>query len=484
MMTDTPEAPKKEAKAKRAKRPTLSVVEKTGLQTLLERMNEEYSVILRGSQVLIMRHWIGQDGQSKLIFLNKRDFLLLQENNKLWVDDGQDGKKAIKIGPTWLEWPQRSGYEEVYFDPQGHEYSKRYNLWRGFAIKPTPCTDTAGFSILLDHIKTNICQGKEEYYIWIMSWLADLFQKPARKIGTALVLRGPMGIGKGAFAGHIGKLLGIHYMPITQSSQLTGKFNGHMADKVLMFVDEGWWNDERNGAGILRALITEPQVTIEMKGRDAVAITNFTRFIVAANADWVVPLGMGDERRFMMLDVGKGVQRDTVYFNSMEEQLTNIRINKNGKREIIDKALPENAGYQELLHYLLHYEYDESIPRNILQTQALMDNKIFSMPDEVKWWHECLIRKAIDDFRLEDGNNEILTDDFYKKYQLWCDGMKYKPIAFNVLPKKLKLFIEFNKKEGLNAKSERVQFYHLPSIKLLREKFEDYMGYQINWEDV
>lgn len=458
MAEDKPIIPKK------VKTPPLSVVEKSTLETMLGVLNEEYAVILRGSQVLIMRHWIGEDRASKLIFLNKRDFLLLQENNKLWTKDADGNGKPIKIGQAWLEWTKRKGYEEMYFEPCGPKYEKRYNLWRDFAFKPKKSCDVSKFSIFLDHVKTNICQSNEEHYAWVMAWLADLFQKPGRKLGTALVLRGPMGVGKGAFAGHIGRLLGIHFMPITQSSQLTGKFNGHMADKLLMFVDEGWWSDERNGAGILRALITETQVTIEMKGRDAITIPNFTRFIIAANADWVVPLGMGDERRFLMLDVGTLAQRNNQYFKEMQAQM-------------------DSGGYEELLTYLLQYQYDEALPRSIIQTAALCDNKIYSMSDEAKWWHECLIKERIGDFRInESRDNEIECIKFYEHYQKWCDGMKIKPIAYNILPKKLKDMIEFNKNRRLTF-DEREYFYDLPYLSRMREKFEGFLGYKIDWDE-
>lgn len=463
-MTDSPEKPSKEPKAKKAKAPALSVVEKSSLNTLLERMNAEYAVILRGSQVLIMRHWIGEDGQSKLIFLNKRDYILLQENNKLWTEDG-DTKKAIKIGVAWLEWSQRKGFEEIYFEPEGINYSKRYNLWRGFAFKP----DSSGkFDLFLEHVKNNICNGDPNLYAWLMAWLADLFQKPARKLGTAFVMRGPMGIGKGVFANIIGKLLGIHYMPITQSSQLTGKFNGHMADKLLMFVDEGWWSDEKNGAGILRALITEGNVTIEMKGRDAVTIQNFTRFMIAANADWVVPLGMGDERRFVITDVGTAHQRDAVYFNAITEQMA-------------------NGGYEALLDYLLHYEYNEALPRSIIKTNALCDNKIYSMPDEMKFWHECLIREMIGDFCISDKpENDICCNEFYKHYIEWCDMMKIRPLAFNILPKKLKpAVVNFNKTQKVIDTSGRREWqYYLQSLSDMRRYFEEYLGHSLDWDNV
>jgi hypothetical protein len=437
----------------------LLVIEKPSIQSHLLLLNQEYSVILRGSQVLIMRHWIGEDGNSKLIFLNRRDFLLLQENNKLYSDEG----KPLKIGQLWLEWEKRSSYEEIYFEPQGKKYERRYNLWRGFGVDPNP---KGKFDIFLDHIKTNICQGNEEYFEWVIAWLSDMFQKPARKPGTALVLRGGMGVGKGVFANHVGKLLGIHFIPITQASQLTGKFNGHMSDKLLMFVDEGWWSDERNGAGIFRALITETHVTIEMKGRDAVTIPNFTRFIIAANADWVVPVGMGDERRFSMLDVGNASQQNFNYFNEMQQQMN-------------------DGGYEAFLYYLLNYQYDESLPRKIISTAVLQEQKIYSMPNEMKWWHECLARAKIDDFKLgeDQGNNYISTDVFYTKYQDWCHKMRYQPLASNILPKKLKCLIDFNKKEKLTLTSIRDQCYFLATLTDLRDKFESFFGHKIDWNE-
>lgn len=443
----------------------IEIDKRSKLQILMDKINEEYAVILRGSQVLIMRHWIGEDGSGKLVFLNKRDFLLLQENNKLLIENDKGESKPLKIAQAWLEWSGRQGFEEIYFEPCGKEYKNRYNLWRGWAVEEKK---EGKFNLFLNHIKDNICQGNEEYYSWLMAWLADLFQRPARKLGTALVLRGPMGIGKGVFANHIGRLLGIHYMPITQSSQLTGKFNAHMADKVLMFVDEGWWSDEKYGEGVLRALITEPEVTIEMKGRDAVTFPSFTRFIIAANADWVVPLGMGDERRFVILDVGSAKQRNNAYFMAIKQQM-------------------ESGGYEGLLHYLLNYKYDETLPRSIIKTEALCENKIYSMPDELKWWHECLTREKIGDFSITSRlDNDIQSDKFYEHYQLWCDKMRIRPLTANILPKKLKpVIVNFNKtQKATSATGHREWYYFLQSIHDMRSYFEQYIGHKINWEDI
>lgn len=435
------------------------------LEERFDYLNSEYAVIMRGSQVLVMRHWLGEDNQSKLTLLSQRDFLLWQENNVIYIE-GADGKtKQLKIGKEWLQWTGRQEFEEVYFEPCGPIYKKRYNLWQGFRCKPSPAGD---FDLFLKHIHDNICQHNEEYYAWVMAWLADLFQKPNRKLGTALVLRGAMGVGKGVFASHIGHLLGKHYMPITQSGQLTGKFNGHMADKLLMFVDEGWWSHEKSyGDGILRALITEHEVTIEMKGRDAITLPNYTRFIVGANADWVVPVGMGDERRFVMLDVGANEQRNNEYFLAIAHQL-------------------KDGGYEALLHYFLNYKYDEKLPRSVLNTDVLAETKLYSMPNEITWWHDCLQREKIGDFSLKiNAFNDIECDKFYEHYLKWCERVKQTAVAPNILTRKLKPSIINIKKTRkiTSVTGSRESFYELQTLGDMRIYFEKYFGSKINWEE-
>lgn len=452
---------------------------------VLELLNIEYAVILRGSQVLIMRYWTGSDGKSNLVFLTKRDFLLLQENNIIFLPDSDGNKKPIRIGQAWLEWMERKSYEEVYFEPRGREYPNRFNLWRGFAVAQRKGDR---FNLFLDHIRHNICDGNNEHYEWVMAWIADMFQRPGRKLGTALILRGAMGIGKGQFAHHLGKLLGVNYMPITQPSQLTGKFNGHLFNKLLMFVDEGWWSDERTGAGILRALITEPEITIEMKGRDAVTNPNFTRFIIATNDDWVVEAGMGDERRYTILDVGEKEMGNKDYFNAIDEQLTNIRT-VDGEKYIIDEKIPVNIGYMELLDYFLNYQYDDKIPRTILKTDALCENKIYSMSDELKWWQECLTREKIGDFVLSDTLdrfNDIPCDIFHAHYIAWCKQMLIKPLSANILPKKLKpAVVNFNRKQITTTLSGNKEWHYcLQTLSDMKAHFENFIGHKLDWNEI
>jgi hypothetical protein len=424
---------------------------KAKLDTLLNEINHTYAIVQRGSHVHVMREGVDAKGHREITYLSPRDFMLKVAHHKIW-SEAED--KFISIGHLWTTWEQRREYDGIYFHPSNTSIPRYYNLWRGFSH--TPHTN-GKCDIFLDHVRTNICAGNESYYQWVMAWLADIFQKPDNKPGTALVLRGEMGIGKGAFANHIGHLLGQHYLTVANASQVTGRFNSHMAEKIMMFVDESFWSGEKVGAGVLRALITEPQQSSEMKGRDIIMIDSFLRLIIAANDDWVVPVGMKDERRFTVLDVGNASQRNYDYFNAMKEEL-------------------ENGGYGTLLHTLLHWEYDPILPKTIIQTEALLDQKLHSMKDELKWWMDCLSEGKLTDSDMwpnEDYGIEIRV--FYAAYSSWCDTMKAKKkLSAIALPRNLAKFVELNRKRNV---------YQIKPVIECRKDFEDGIGHTIKWGD-
>ena len=83
-----------------------------------------------------------------------------------------------------------------------------------------------------------------------------MVQKPDEKPGVALVLRGDEGAGKGFLANMLGRLCPHHYVVISQSAHLTGRFNSHHQQCLLMFVDEGFWAGDKQGEGALKHLVT------------------------------------------------------------------------------------------------------------------------------------------------------------------------------------------------------------------------------------
>jgi hypothetical protein len=140
-VTDIKEARKKKKPGK---------IDRVDLNAKIAEINQEFSVIQRGSQVLVMRHWINEIGESHTAFFKRPDFLLIMENRRISVEN-DDGEKVLKpLGPLWLASPLRAQYEEVYFEPEGKQSTTRYNLWQGFAFEDN---ETAGkFDIFIEHI--------------------------------------------------------------------------------------------------------------------------------------------------------------------------------------------------------------------------------------------------------------------------------------------------------------------------------------------
>jgi hypothetical protein len=451
-------------------------LDKSEVTEYIEAINKEFAVVLRGSQVLIMRYWIGEEGTSRLTFLSTKDFHTLLANQQIF---SAKEEKFVPVSQVWIRSPQREQFEDVYFRPCDKKYKTRYNLWRGFAVEPKYGDY---HHLFLEHIFENICQKDTKLYNWVITWLSDLVQKPFRKPGTAIVLRGEMGTGKGQFARHIGKLFGQHFIPILHGGQLTSRFNSHLADKVLVFVDESGWSQDKYGAGVIRGMITEPLMAIEMKGKDIITMENYGHFIIAANSEWVVPASMHDERRFAVFNMGEEHRNDEKYFTAISEQLTNTRLIDNVPH-IIDPSLPEDIGYQTLLHFLQNHKYLDADVRTIPQTEALADQKIRSMPHEFTWWHECLMYEKIGDFQLLDKINEnwLPCDKFYDHYQKWCEKMRFTPFADNILPKNLKNMITLIRKRRIISNGERGWCYLLSTLTDMRMDFEKHLGHHVDW---
>ena len=99
-------------------------------------------------------------------------------------------------------------------------------------------TQAGDCSLFLDFLKNITCAKNEEHYEYLLDVMADTVQRPNKQGEVAVVLRGEEGVGKGCTVKNFGMIFGHHYLPVTQASQITGKFNGHLTNCVVLFADE------------------------------------------------------------------------------------------------------------------------------------------------------------------------------------------------------------------------------------------------------
>jgi phage/plasmid-associated DNA primase len=130
---------------------------------------------------------------------------------------------------------------------------------------------------------------------------------------VAVVMRGIEGCGKGTLAKVLLHILGQHGVAISNTKHLTGNFNGHLRDTVLLFADEAFHARDKAHVGVLKALITEPTLAIEAKFQNAVQMPNYVHLMMASNEDWVIPASL-EARRFLVLKVLASMANNTAYF--------------------------------------------------------------------------------------------------------------------------------------------------------------------------
>lgn len=424
------------------------------INAAIDALNQEFSMVMHGSTVGVLH--VRNDGMhgTEIRILSRRDFLTWQEAHNF--THPEDADKKINIGKNWLESPKKRKYVRLVFSPGFETNEDEYNLWTGFTFEPTEHGDC---SLFLDHIRANICNGNAEHFHWVMCWMADLIQRPGRKPGVALVLRGGEGTGKGVFADMFGELISRHYMAITNPEHIVGRFNSHLANKILVFMDEAACSGDKKNQGIIYGLVTEPTAAIELKGKDVAPVQNFLRLILSSNHNWMVPANI-DARRWAVFDVADHAKQNEAYFIEIKNQL-------------------RNGGFQKLMEILMHWDIDISLRHSLPKTAALLDQKIASFSSEKLWWLECLISGEIE---MGGWPFEIKKETFHKKYEDWCRSRQIKNIVSKIaMGKSMGLLAKgcFTPKDG------RVigDFYQVASLEQCRDSFDAAMGQPYKWEE-
>lgn len=263
--------------------------------------------------------------------------------------------KPMPVAEVWIRSQHRRQYPGgVVLQPEGKVPAGTYNLWRGWDVVAM----SGDASPMLGHISM-LCGGMSELVDYVLNWLALCVQRPGTRPEVALVFRGGQGTGKGTAIRAMLAIFGQHALHITQPRHLTGNFNSHLRNALLVFIDEGFWAGDKAGEGVLKGLITEPTLTIEMKGRDVFDAPNRLKLVFASNSAWVVPAG-ADERRYCVIDVPRTRAQDHAYFAELNSWL-------------------DGDGVAIFLDHLLHRDLTRFNVRAVPKTAALDRQKVEGM---------------------------------------------------------------------------------------------------------
>ena len=331
------------------------------------------------------------------------------------------------------------------------------------------------WSLMQWHIENIICNGNAERATWVTAWFAHILQHPGRKNRTTIVLKGGQGTGKNIFIDNIGACLGKHFKAVTQSSHVTGKFNSHMKDCILLFANEAVWGGAKQDGGVLKSLITDNTIQIEPKGVDTYAVRNHMNVVLASNNDWIVPAEL-DERRFYVIEVSESMKQNKEYFKPLVEQMN-------------------NGGREAMLYDLLRMELSGINLDAIERNGALFKQQLHNMDSKAEYWYHRLddgyllpIKTATDGQVIRNAYPEdgwtgkdyfLVSQTQYEDYLDYCASRSLKytasPTSFGMFFTQFQFKTERPKKEGRKTKGRL-----FPSLEECRRLFANMMKMQVN----
>jgi hypothetical protein len=333
----------------------------------------------------LLNHQSFEDFRNRFMHQNVQVGEETRENDR---GDEYTVPKYESKGKVWLYRPGRRQYREVQFAPNTELEPEIRNLWQGFAFEPK----RGDCSKYLAHVRDNICQKDEDYYKWLIAWMAYAIQNPAEQGHVAIVLRGAKGVGKNVFAEAFNELWGRHGIVLSNEKQVTTNFNAHFMGKCSLVADESFFAGDPKQMRLLKGLITGNTIAIELKGVNVMMSPNFLHFIIISNDEWIVS-ATGDERRFFALQCGDEHREDFPYFEAIDEEL-------------------KNGGYEALLYYLLNeVDLEGFNVRQAPHTEMLHDQMAESAEGASRIWLECLISGELPGPEPNDSFEPAIKND-------------------------------------------------------------------------
>ncbi len=245
----------------------------------------------------------------------------LKYNKVIGISDNRKPKiKEENFIEMWLHNKDILNYDDVGIYPNNELCPKNiFNMWIPFAMDKNInyIHKEEELQLILHHIKI-LCNHQQDAYEHIIKWIAHMFQKPHEKGGAMPIFIALEGTGKNTLIELLKKMIGVKkvFESSKPSRDIWGDFNSPMKDCFLVHLEELSKKDLIDSINEVKALITNPTLTINQKGISQYSINSYHRFIATTNSEDPMPTKKGDRRNFIIRcsDEKKG---DFQYFNDL-----------------------------------------------------------------------------------------------------------------------------------------------------------------------
>lgn len=430
----------------------------------LDQLNRDWAVLPGQNQVSIVG-WIEQPETGRRVLANytPAQFSTLFANRSITVPGGRN----VPLAKAWLGWAERRTLRGVVFDPSRERGEDYVNLWQGWGVAPQPGAD---WSRLRELIEDVLCDGDASAVGYVLRWCAWMVQNPASQAEVAIAFRGAKGTGKGTLGRALCELAKPHSFHAAGADALTGRFNAHLEDCVLLFVDEGFWAGDQKGEGRLKQLITEPSLAIERKFHDQRMAPNHLHVMIASNSDWVVPAS-SEERRFAVFNANDSRRTDQDFFAKL------------------NRDLYERGGLGGFLSHLMDMNLGRWHPRrHVPHTHGLVEQKLASLPPVHRFWFDRLRSGELLIHRGEDAEPwpesaaiSVMFNQCVSEAKLIDRG---RPPTRQTFAKAInEMCPNVTQSRPSTSNGNRPRRYHFPSLDECRAAFEAWLGEKVDWTE-
>jgi hypothetical protein len=225
--------------------------------------------------------------------------------------DGHTTLKQVQVAPEWIVWPARRSSDNLVYAPGVGQFTAegRPNTWPGWGVEPK-AGDVGPWQRLLDHL----FEGSDpEAREWFERWLLYPLANPGTKLHTAACLWSlHQGVGKSLIGTTLEKVYGKNYSCISQKS-LDSNFNGWLVNKQFVMIDDVSGYDSRSKADILKGLITNQTVEVNIKGVPTYQLNSCVNLYLTSNQANALYLEDRDRRYFIHEVVAEA--KPTVFYD-------------------------------------------------------------------------------------------------------------------------------------------------------------------------
>ena len=360
------------------------------------------------------------------------------------------GGKTKKFINTWLEDPDKRRYDDFGNYPKESMCPENcYNMWKPFPVKSITeysnidkCIKALDF--YLEHIKV-LCNHDEKVFEFVCIWIAQMFQYPEHK-SIEIIFISEEGVGKGLLLEFFKTIMGGSkrcWETTSPEKEVFGHFNGAMKDAFLVCFNEVNKSNFYNLNDKKKAIITDNNININIKGVPEFNIASYHRFIAFTNNP---EPATKNARRDIFIRCSNEKVGDTEYFTEGFNYATNL----------------------ECCAYI--YNYFMKLPTKVKINSVDIPKTDYD--EIIEEAQENPIVSFIKDFVIENSNlteRTIDVEDLYNNYRDYCCANDISLESMNKLKFGVRLqFIKgqhiIKERKNVNKKVRNIYTFNIPEL--------------------